>query len=63
MHTFTQNDSNSEITFAFGVNSIVRPFQFHCMCLHCMVPGNIDTHSVEGHWKFQRGGGFQKPKL
>ena len=27
------------------------------------VPENIHTHLEEGHWKFQGGGGSQKPKL
>ena len=29
----------------------------------CVVPENIHTHSKEGHWKFQGGGGSQKPKF
>ena len=27
-----------------------------------MVRENIHTHQMEGQWKFQRGGGSQKPK-
>ena len=31
--------------------------------VHCVVPENIHAHSMEGYWKFQGGGGFQKPKV
>ena len=27
------------------------------------VPENFHTHPMEGHWKFRRGGGSQKPKF
>ena len=30
--------------------------------LYCAVPENIHTHPMEGQWKFQGGGGSQKPK-
>ena len=33
------------------------------MCINCVVPEKIHTHPEEGHWKFQGGGGSQKPKL
>ena len=29
----------------------------------CVVPENIHTHLEEGYWKFQLGGGSQKPKF
>ncbi len=30
---------------------------------NCAVLENIHTYPMEGHWKFQGGGGFQKPKF
>ena len=30
---------------------------------YCAVPEHIPTHPKEGHWKFQGGGGSQKPKF
>lgn len=31
--------------------------------LYCVVPEHIHTHSKEGYWKFQGGGGSQKPEF
>ena len=31
--------------------------------LRCVFPENIHAHPKEGYWKFQGGGGVQKPKF
>ena len=34
-----------------------------CSILECVVPENIYTHPKDGHWKFQGGGGSERPKF
>ena len=34
-----------------------------CGAIYCVGPENVQTHPMDGHWKFHRGGGWgsQKP--
>ena len=45
------------------VLSVTDSSQGFFFFFYCAVPENIHTHPMEGQWKFQGGGGFQKPNF
>ena len=48
---------------ADGTSDVINLLHISQVRTYCAVPENIHTHPMEGQWKFQGGGGSQKPKF